>query len=128
MIHCSMDDVVAVAPTGGTTGAPKGVMNANRVFQTFFAQRSVATSYRPGEPVVNLADAPMTHSAGMLTPPCSARGGTVVIPTRPDPTFLMDALERRADRMGQASAFQDPDRNAVQDARISRRPGLLMFW
>ena len=93
-IDYSMDDVVAVAPTGGTTGAPKGVMNTNRVFQTFFAQLSIATSYRRNEPVINLVAAPMTHSAGMLTLPCSARGGTVVILTRPDPAFLLEAIER----------------------------------
>lgn len=93
IVH-AMDDVVTVAPTGGTTGAPKGVMNTNRVFQTFFAQLSIAASYRPDERVVNLAAAPMTHSAGMLTLPCTARGGMVVILTRPDPSSLLAAIER----------------------------------
>src|SRR5512139_3969446 len=36
-IACDPDAVVAVMPTGGTTGLPKGVMNTHRSFQTFCA-------------------------------------------------------------------------------------------
>ena len=89
-----MDDVVMLGATGGTTGMPKGVMNTHRNLQTFFAQYSMAASYRPGEPVVNLAAAPMTHTAGNLSLPTTARGGTVVILARPDPAALLDAIER----------------------------------
>jgi acyl-CoA synthetase (AMP-forming)/AMP-acid ligase II len=80
--------------TGGTTGLPKGVMNTNRNIQTFFAQYSMSASYRPGEPVVNLAAAPMTHTAGNVSLPTTARGGTVVILPRPDPAAVLDAIEK----------------------------------
>jgi acyl-CoA synthetase (AMP-forming)/AMP-acid ligase II len=36
-------------------------------------------TYRDGAPPVNLAAAPMTHTAGLLSLPCTAQGGTVVI-------------------------------------------------
>jgi acyl-CoA synthetase (AMP-forming)/AMP-acid ligase II len=88
------DDVVAVMPTGGTTGAPKGVMNTNRSFQTFCAGFMINCSYGADEPAVNLAAAPMTHTAGVLSLPCSARGGTVVVLTTPEPSALLDAIER----------------------------------
>ncbi|CAJ0895558.1 class I adenylate-forming enzyme family protein [Ralstonia flatus] len=88
-----MDDVVTLAGTGGTTGAPKGVMNTNRAYQTFFAQFMMAFPYGTERPV-NLAAAPMTHTAGMLSLPCTARGGTVVVLTKPDPALLLEAIER----------------------------------
>ncbi|MEU7905664.1 AMP-binding protein [Actinoplanes sp. NPDC049118] len=88
------DGVVAVMPTGGTTGKPKGVMNTNRSFQTFAANFMITCSYRADEPVVNLAAAPMTHTAGVLSLPCSARGGTVVVLTKPEPAALLDVIEQ----------------------------------
>ncbi|MDE2075268.1 MAG: AMP-binding protein, partial [Alphaproteobacteria bacterium] len=47
-----------------------------------------------GELPVNLAAAPMTHTAGLLSVPCTARGGTVVIVTRPDPMLLLSAIPK----------------------------------
>jgi acyl-CoA synthetase (AMP-forming)/AMP-acid ligase II len=88
------DDVVMLGATGGTTGLPKGVMNTNRNLATFFAQWSMTATYRPGEPVVNLAAAPMTHTAGNVSLPTTARGGTVVILPRPQPAAILDAIER----------------------------------
>jgi acyl-CoA synthetase (AMP-forming)/AMP-acid ligase II len=88
------DGVVAVTATGGTTGKPKGVMNTNRSLQTFAVNFMINCSYRADEPVVNLAAAPMTHTAGILSLPCTARGGTVVILTKPEPTALLDAIEQ----------------------------------
>lgn len=89
-----MDDVVAVAPTGGTTGLPKGVMNTHRSLATCFAHLMMAFHYEAREPIVNLAAAPMTHASGLLSMPASARGGTVVILTKPEPAALLDAIER----------------------------------
>jgi acyl-CoA synthetase (AMP-forming)/AMP-acid ligase II len=88
-----LDDVIGLAATGGTTGAPKGVMNSHRAFQTYFAQFMIAFPYGTARPV-NLAAAPMTHTAGMLSMPCTARGGTVVILTKPDPVQVLDTIER----------------------------------
>jgi len=93
-LPCDMDDVVMVSPTGGTTGAPKGVMNTHRSVQTWFAHIMLAHPYRADEKPVNLAAAPMTHTAGLLSIPCTAQGGTVVIVTRPDPALLLAAIAK----------------------------------
>ena len=93
-VDYDLDDVVMLGATGGTTGLPKGVMNTHRNLATFFAQWSMSTTYRPGQPVVNLAAAPMTHTAGNVSIPATARGGTVVILERPDPAALLDAIEQ----------------------------------
>jgi acyl-CoA synthetase (AMP-forming)/AMP-acid ligase II len=36
----------------------------------------------------------MTHTAGMLAVPCTARGGTVIVLTKPDPALLLDAIAK----------------------------------
>ncbi|VVN82134.1 class I adenylate-forming enzyme family protein [Pseudomonas fluorescens] len=88
----AMDDVVMLSPTGGTTGMPKGVMNTHRSVQTFIAHFMLACAYRDGEKPVNLAAAPMTHTAGLLAVPCTAQGGTVVVITKPDPALILGAI------------------------------------
>ncbi|GAA1874579.1 AMP-binding protein [Paeniglutamicibacter psychrophenolicus] len=89
-----MDDVVMVAPTSGTTGAPKGVMNTNRSIQTMVVHQMLALEY-PGEArIVNLAAAPMTHTSGMLSLQSTARGGTVVVVPRATPDHILPAIER----------------------------------
>ena len=89
-----MDDVIMLSPTGGTTGVPKGVMNTHRSAQTFCAHFMISTAYAAGEKPVNLAAAPMTHTAGVLALPCTARGGTVVVVTKPDPEILLAAIPK----------------------------------
>ncbi|ANI79253.1 AMP-binding protein [Sphingobium sp. EP60837] len=91
-VDYALDDVVAVSPTGGTTGKPKGVMNTHRSVQTFVAQFMANFPYSADSPPVNLAAAPMTHTAGTLSLPCTARGGTVVIVTSPEPATLLAAI------------------------------------
>jgi len=93
-IHVDLDDVIALSPTGGTTGKPKGVMNTHRSVQTFFAHFMLACSYRDGAMPVNLAAAPMTHTAGLLSVPCTAQGGTVVVVSKPDPGLMLQAIAR----------------------------------
>jgi len=88
------DDVIWVGPTGGTTGFPKGVMNTHRSVQTSFAQFMMATPYPADSLPVNLAAAPMTHTAGLLSVPCTARGGTVVVLSKPDPQLLLGTIPR----------------------------------
>ncbi len=90
----AMDDVVMLSSTGGTTGKPKGVMNTHRSCQTFAAHYMLACPYRADECPVNLAAAPMTHTAGLLSMPCTARGGTVVVVTRPDPALIFAAVAK----------------------------------
>lgn len=93
-VRSEMNDVVMLSPTGGTTGKPKGVMNTHRSVQTFIAHYMLACSYRNGEKPVNLAAAPMTHTAGVLAVPCTAQGGTVVVVTKPDPALMLGAISK----------------------------------
>jgi len=88
------DDVVMVSATGGTTGLPKGVMNTHRSIQTFCAHYMMGCVYDGNERPVNLAAAPMTHTAGVLSIPCTARGGTVVVVTKPDPALMLGAIPK----------------------------------
>jgi acyl-CoA synthetase (AMP-forming)/AMP-acid ligase II len=89
-----MDELATLSATGGTTGRPKGVMNTHRGFQAYFAQFMMAFPYPGDERPVNLAAAPMTHTAGMMSLPCSARGGTVVVVSKPDPAAVLGAIAR----------------------------------
>jgi acyl-CoA synthetase (AMP-forming)/AMP-acid ligase II len=93
-VPVDMDDVVMLSATGGTTGMPKGVMNTHRSAQTFCAHFIIGCPYAAGDTPVNLAAAPMTHTAGLLSLPCTARGGTVVVVTRPDPALLLGAIPK----------------------------------
>lgn len=93
-VNYDMDDVIAISPTGGTTGRPKGVMNTHRTLQTFVANYMIGVTYNGHEKPVNLAAAPMTHTAGVVSLPCTARGGTVVVLTRPDPKAMFEAIVR----------------------------------
>jgi acyl-CoA synthetase (AMP-forming)/AMP-acid ligase II len=88
------NDVIMLSGTGGTTGKPKGVMNTHRSTQTFCAHFMMSCHYRADEKIVNLAAAPMTHTAGLLSLPCTARGGTVVVVTKPDPAVLLAAIPK----------------------------------
>lgn len=86
------DDVIWLGPTGGTTGFPKGVMNTHRSVQTSFAHVMINMPYPANVRPVNLAAAPMTHTAGLLSMPCTARGGVVVVITKPEPQLLLAAI------------------------------------
>lgn len=90
----AQDVIAGVMPTGGTTGAPKGAMNTHRSLSVSALHHMFAAPYASDEPIVNLVAAPMTHAAGTLTLPCTARGGTVVVMNRMDLSELVDLVER----------------------------------
>lgn len=94
-VDYSMEDVVVVAPTGGTTGAPKGVMNTNRSLSVMVSHLIMALPYPAGTPIVNLAATPMTHTAGLLSLHATARGGTVHIIDRASAEGVLNAIEAR---------------------------------
>lgn len=94
-IQYEPDDVIAVMPTGGTTGKPKGVMNTNRSFSTFFINFLIGVQYPQNDPPVNLAASPMTHTAGILSVPCSSLGGKVVVLPKADAIALFDAIAKQ---------------------------------
>lgn len=87
------EDIVAIPPTGGTTGLPKGVLNNHRGLTTSTALLMMLMNYEANQPIVNLAAAPMTHTSGFLSLPATARGGTVVVLDKADHTVLADVVE-----------------------------------
>ncbi|NJD31917.1 MAG: long-chain fatty acid--CoA ligase, partial [Gammaproteobacteria bacterium] len=93
-VEFELDDMVVLSATGGTTGAPKGVMNTHRSTQTFCAHFMIGCPYPADVTPVNLAAAPITHTAGLLSLPCTARGGTVVVLTKPDPAQLLGSIQQ----------------------------------
>jgi fatty-acyl-CoA synthase len=78
----TVDDVVLIAGTGGTTGRPKGVMLTQRNIEamTGFTLGGYPFECRP----VYLALPPLTHAAGVLCFPILALGGEIVIMPSPD--------------------------------------------
>lgn len=88
-----MEDICAIMPTGGTTGRPKGAMYTHRNVQTIVANWLSALAYPSDVWPVNLAAAPLTHTAGIFSLMATLRGGTVVILPRPESGMLLDAIE-----------------------------------
>ncbi|MEH6821790.1 MAG: AMP-binding protein [Dietzia psychralcaliphila] len=86
--------VVMLSPTGGTTGEPKGVMNTNRNIGVMVAHQMLALQYECDGEAVNLAAAPMTHTAGMFSLQTTARGGTVVVLERATPELILPAIQQ----------------------------------
>ena len=88
------DDECALMCTGGTTGKPKGVMTTHRALQTMVANYLSVLNYPADQKPVNLAAAPLTHTAGVFSLMATLRGGKVVILPKPDPALLLDAIEK----------------------------------
>jgi fatty-acyl-CoA synthase len=86
------DDVVALVGTGGTTGRPKGVMLTDRNLEAMSAITLMSYPFQ-GRPVY-LAQAPLTHAAGVLCFPILACGGEVVIMAKPDVGRFLELIER----------------------------------
>lgn len=86
------DDVVALVGTGGTTGRPKGVMLTDRNLEAMSAITLMSYPF-DGRPVY-LAQAPLTHAAGVLCFPVMACGGEVVIMPKPDVGRFLELIER----------------------------------
>ena len=85
-----LDATHAIKFTGGTTGAPKGVMQPVRAWNTNIATQIHVWGMAPGERT--LLAAPMTHGAGTYIMPTLASGGTLVISDRQKPEALIEVL------------------------------------
>ncbi|MHA1164762.1 MAG: class I adenylate-forming enzyme family protein [Alphaproteobacteria bacterium] len=85
-----LGSVHAIKFTGGTTGAPKGVMQPVRAWNTNIITQIHVWGMRPFERT--LLAAPMTHGAGTYIMPTLASGGTLVIIDRQKPEQLIEVL------------------------------------
>jgi acyl-CoA synthetase (AMP-forming)/AMP-acid ligase II len=85
------NDVMAIFPTGGTTGESKGVLMTHRSIATLFANFYAHFDYH--DDTCHLVVAPMTHSAGILGCMHFVRGGTNVIARKADPGAILRDIE-----------------------------------
>jgi len=85
------DDLLAIFPTGGTTGKSKGVLMNHAAIETWYANYYSSLGYY--ENSVHLVVAPMTHTAGILGGAHFARGGTNVIMATASPEGIMQAIQ-----------------------------------
>jgi acyl-CoA synthetase (AMP-forming)/AMP-acid ligase II len=85
------DELVVLLSSGGTTGAPKGVMMTNLSWQMMIAgaQRCLWTDHP-----IHLVAAPISHAAGGSALIFSAMGGTNVLLPGFEPEAVMQAIER----------------------------------
>ena len=85
------DTVVVLNSSGGTTGAPKGVMMPNRAWAAMIGG-SLKLNWIEG--AVHLVAAPMTHAAGGSALIMAPMGATNVLLAGFEPLSVMQAIER----------------------------------
>ncbi|HYG26752.1 MAG TPA: AMP-binding protein [Caulobacteraceae bacterium] len=87
------DDLVAIYPTGGSTGPPKRAMHTRLVWETMAACYLTAIPVEAG--AVFLMAPPITHAAGTYAMMMLPVGATILIHDGFDPAAVLDAIERR---------------------------------
>lgn len=85
------DAVMALMPTGGTTGAAKGVVVRNRHF-TAMTELALANWPRADDPV-NLMVTPITHAAGLTALVLASIGSTTFVHNGFEPHAVLEAIE-----------------------------------
>jgi acyl-CoA synthetase (AMP-forming)/AMP-acid ligase II len=86
------EDILAIFPTGGTTGSPKGVVMTHEPMATMFANMMSHFAYY--ERARHLVVAPMTHAAGIMGCLHFARGGCNITMTTTKPGAVLDAIQK----------------------------------
>jgi len=91
-IHHDPAGTQAIKFTGGTTGAPKGVMQSYRAWNTSIV--SLMRAMQLDEHERYLAVASITHGTSTFLLPVLGSGGTILLPTSTRPRDVLDQLER----------------------------------
>jgi acyl-CoA synthetase (AMP-forming)/AMP-acid ligase II len=91
-IECDGNDVISLPMTGGTTGAPKGVMLSHANFSAIAYAMSADYQTRT-EPPVLLGAAPMTHVGGRIVLMSLPAGATCVIMPAVDVGQILAVIE-----------------------------------
>ena len=88
------NELLAIFPTGGTTGKSKGVLMNHAAIETWYANYYTHFGYY--ENSVHLVVAPMTHTAGILGGMHFARGGTNVMMAAVSPEGILQAIQEHS--------------------------------
>ncbi|QYY32770.1 AMP-binding protein [Cupriavidus pinatubonensis] len=86
-----LSDIQAIKFTGGTTGAPKGVMQSLRAWNATVV--SILTAMQLQDDERYLAVASITHGTSTFLLPVFACGGTIVLASSTRPKSVLDQLE-----------------------------------
>ncbi|SPK75953.1 AMP-dependent synthetase and ligase (plasmid) [Cupriavidus taiwanensis] len=86
-----LSEIQAIKFTGGTTGAPKGVMQSLRAWNATAVSILTAMQLRQDERY--LAVASITHGTSTFLLPVFACGGTIVLASSTKPKSVLDQLE-----------------------------------
>lgn len=89
-----LHETQAIKFTGGSTGAPKGVMQPYRAWNANIVLQIMAWGMRAGDRC--LAAAPITHGTSTYIMPTLATGGTLVLLDAPRPAEVLEALAEAA--------------------------------
>lgn len=87
-----LEELMAIYPSGGTTGKSKGVMVTHRVVYTLY--NSLYSHFNYYNNTAYLIAAPMTHTGALFGSAHFARGGTNVITNKADPVKIPGYIER----------------------------------
>jgi acyl-CoA synthetase (AMP-forming)/AMP-acid ligase II len=84
--------IIRIASTGGTTGAPRGVVQSNLTLQTVVGNISAAMPY--DAPPRYLCASPMTHAGGGVCYTILALGGSIYMMRKPEPLAILECIAR----------------------------------
>jgi fatty-acyl-CoA synthase len=87
------EDIERMAYTGGTTGAPKGVLVSRRALATMYAIQMADWEW-PSDPRALLC-APLSHSGSALLVPILLRGGCLTVLAGFDPVTIMQTIQQQ---------------------------------
>ncbi|KAF1072175.1 AMP-binding protein [Variovorax sp.] len=90
-VRHDLAEIQAIKFTGGTTGAPKGVMQSYRAWNTTIV--SIMQAMRLDADERYLAVASITHGTSTFLLPVLGSGGTVLLPRSTRPREVLDQLE-----------------------------------